>query len=84
MTQTIPLPEPTPETLPGTRVAATIRVGYQLNVSPGRLEQRPGTYSQTVYWADNSVEGFILLDEPIDGGTSVHTIVYSGPSGDIC
>lgn len=49
----------------------------------GITTQMTGTYEGTTYWAENSIEGQVLLDEPVDG-RAYHTVHFAAPSGDRC
>lgn len=42
-----------------------------------------GVYQGTIHYMDNSIEGTVLLDEPVNG-KNYHIVQFTAPHGDIC
>ncbi len=53
--------------------------GCKCGTCNGVTREAEGTVERTVFWADNSIETFVALDE---GGR--HIIRHKMPSGDLC
>lgn len=77
----------------GERLVVTRRLGYKLHqerpfncrmgcecgTCDGTLHEYPGTVEQIIYYADNSIEAYVMCD---DGERRMQRL--SNPSGDVC
>ena len=92
------LPEATIDTPKGTRVRVSILWGYvyvqnrpaecrgacKCGECYGRTTWHAGEWQGVTYWADNSIDGQVKLDEPLANGYTYYTVHFSAPSGDRC